>query len=539
MSLKQSDRELFGSISIDYLHLFIRKQKYMRNDKLGIYNQLKEIFSRHKGKVALFDEYLADWGGVAKVTADVVGKWEGFLYKSLKPNFYAHMFRIIRISPTKVDIYACTDGGNVLDKLCSSTDNNVYQAIKFYCEFWEYANSWCLRNDVVNPADLPVTQIKADFRNTLMANLIPSIEGIEVLSNTMDKYCLAYYNLDSGDLTAATPAWDNFLRQMVSDECRHAYRAWIYSLFKGDNYGRQILWLHGVGESGKSVTSNVIYAYVKSLNSQIVTTLESVINMDKFSLSSYTNKRLIMAADTTDRALVRNNLVKNLTGRDVASIRDMGKGKKESMVYGKVLITSNKTPFVNTESPEEVSRMLLISLVAEKCVEAKNWWYNNNFGDWANCLKNELPDFIRQCKASYDAFLMPNGHDLKHYDKHLETLELSRSYLRRDLPVWWECCIEETGNNEDTIKLSELSRDYERFLRGEMWVDQNTRFFIKSYTTTYLREIKIHLVELPNFNTVIVVGYKFREPEPKNRVTAKEVVAEQIRKYSHETKHES
>lgn len=530
--LKQSDKVFFASISIDYLHLFINRQKYARNDKLGIYNQVKDILKRTKGKAELFDEYLASWSGVEKVSASVVTQWEGYLYKKLKPNFYAHMFRIKRVSNTRVDIYACVDGGCVLDKICSSTDSNVYKAIKNYCEFWEYANKWCLTNDVINPADLSLLSIKADFRAALMANLIPSISDVRVLSNNHEDYCLAYYDLDSGSLSAKTPAWDNFLVQMVSDECRYAYRAWIYSLYKGDNFGRQILWIHGVGESGKSVTANVIYADIKSLNSQIVTSLEAVDNMDKFSLSSYMDKRLVMAADTTDRGLVRNNLVKNLTGRDVASIREMGQGKKESIVYSKVMITSNKTPVVNTESPEEVSRMLLISLVPEKCVDAKNWWYNNNMGDWARCLKNELRDFIRQSKVYYDMFLNPNGQDLKHYDRHLETLELSRSYLRRDLPVWWKACIAETGNHADTIKLSDLSRDYERFLRGEMWIDRNTRFFIKSNTTTYLREIKVPLIELPNFNTVIVVGYKFIEDDPKDRATAKEVVEKQIKELS-------
>lgn len=528
--LKQSDKVFFAGISIDYIHLFIGKNKYIRNEKLGIYNQVKDVLKRYKGKAELFDEYLCYWGNVPKVNASLIMQWESFLFKSLKPNFYANMFMIKRISNIKIDIYVRVNGGNVLEKICSSDDNNVYRSIKSYCEFWDYGNKWCMTNDVINPSDLTTQDIKADFRSTLMANLIPMVDNVNVLSNKLDSYCLAYYDLLQGDLKAKTPAWDNFLRQMVSDECRHAYRAWIYSLYKGDNFGRQMLWIYGVGESGKSISSNVIYNHMKGLNSQIVTTLESVDNMDKFSLSSYIDKRLVMAADTTDRGLVRNTLVKNLTGRDVASIRQMGQAKKESMVYAKVLITSNKTPFVNTESPEEVSRMLLISLIPEKCVDAKNWWYNNNLGDWDVCLKNELPDFIRQSKASYDMFLMPNGHDFRHYDKHLEVLELSRSYLRRDLPVWWDSCVEKTDNPQDTIKLSDLSRDYERFLRGEMWVDANTRFFIKSNTTTYLREIKVPLMELPNFNTIIVVGYRFKEPDSKNRVTAKDVVAEQIRK---------
>lgn len=529
--LKQADLSYFGSIRIDLLHLFIRNQKYLRNDRLGVYNQVKEILSRVKGKAELFDEYLKEWAKVDKLSSSVVAKWEDSLYRDTKPNFYAAMFRVLKISANHFEIYARLDGGNTLEKLCSSKDGNIYKIIKNYCEFWTYANTWCLSNDVINPADIPIGNVKSDFRSSLMANLIPEVKDIKVLSNNSSEYCLSYYDLTQGSLAASTPAWDNFLRQMINDECRDTYRAWVYSLYCGDNYGRQVIWLHGPGESGKTAQANVLFDDIKSLNPEIVTSLETIDNTDKFSLSTYRLKRFALAADSTDRALVRHNLVKNLTGDDTVAIREMGKTKDYARVHCKIMVTSNKTPFVNIDSPEELSRLILISLVPNQCVDAKHHWYKNYAGmDWKSALKKELPDFIRQCEAPYLERLNPDGQNFKQYDGHIKVLETAKYFVARDLPVWWNACIISTGDKSDVIKLSELSRDYERFLRGEMWVDNTMRWIIKSSTLKFLRERQVEIVEMQNFNTIFLVGYRFIIQEPKERPTANKVILDMLMK---------
>lgn len=526
--LKQADLVFFKSIKIDSLYLYIKPNKYLLNHELGIYNQTKEILGRIK-KSELLDTYIAEIYKVAKVNANAVMKWEESLFRESKPSFYAHMFRVKRINNTHVEVYARVLGSNVLDRVTDSKLSSMYKDIKSYCEFWEYANSWCLENDVINPADISISSVKSDFRAALLGGLIPCITDIKVLSNNPDEYCLAYYDLNSGSLENPTPAWDSFLSQMMNDECRATYRAWVYSVYVGDNFGRQILHVHGVGETGKSATANVIMKGLQSLNPHIVTALEAMNNADKFSLASYQQKRFALAADSTDRTLVRNNLVKNLTGDDTVAIREMNKAKDYAQVYCKIMVTSNKTPFVNTDSPEELSRLILISLVPDLCVKAKNDWYKNYAGvNWQKKLAQELPDFIRQSKRYYDERLKPDGN-LKDYDGHFSVLETSKYFVVRDLPVWFKSCIIQTDDPSDFIKLSELGRDYERFLRGEMWVDGAMRWAIKISVLKFLRSINANIMEMKHFNSIFLVGYRFKEEDKALRDTASQIIIEQLK----------
>lgn len=531
MSLTADNRDMFSNIKMDYFNIFVRSHKLVRNRNLSPYNQLKSWF-RLKRLADEFDEYIRELNN-GKLDKAVVQEWESSLLRNMKPNFYAAMFRIKRISSTSLDIYALVGNGNQLHKICSSADA-FHKDIKRYCEFWDKAHEFCNEHDVINPADMSDAEVKSGFRDALMNKLIPEINRLEVLSNNPDSgYCLAYYDLDSGDTELPTPAWDSFLAQMVNDDCRNAFRAFVYSIFKGDNYGRQVLWLHGVGESGKSRATTAIYEFLQQINPSIVTSLEATIAMDKFSAGTYVGKRLAIAADTTDRSLVKNNLVKNLTGADIISNRGMGKAKEDARIYSKIIVTSNQLPFVNVESPEQKSRMLLISLVPEYCVDAKNKWHNMNLGDWESMLQQELPDFISQSKEAYYSFIKDDGHNLRDYDGHNEALDDTTYFVRRDLPKWWSECVEKTNDVNDTIQVKDLAYDYLRFLRGTIYV-KNGRYIALSFVTTFLRESQIPLHSLSNFAVLYITGYRFIKEDPEERQTAKEVISELMREATNE-----
>lgn len=532
MQLKEADIVFFNDISVDYIYILFGKHRVQRNRKLSLFNQVKSHLKiKYKDKYPLFEVYIREKYNIPPVTRipeSICQEWENSLMRYMKPNFYGELFRIKQKNKTKLEIYALVDD-NVLEKICDS-GTSMYREIQEYCQFWTRANDFCLQHDISSPVDLPLKSIKEEFRTALLTDkIIKSVDDIQVLRNDHNGYCLAYYDLDSGDLSVPTLAWDSFLAQMVSDGCRELFRAWVYSVFKGDNFGRQVLWLHGVGESGKSVIINTIYERLQKLNPLIVTTLEQINNMDKFSMSTYVQKRFAMSADTKDRALVRNGLVKNLTGTDIASSRSMGKAKEDAKVHCKLMVTSNTTPFVNTDSPEEISRLLLISLVPEQCVVAKNAWFEREIGDWQNCLRDEIDDFIRQSKVCYDKLLKKDNHNLNAYDEHEDVLAGTAYHIKRDIPLWWESCVEKTDDPNDTLQTYDLAMDYIRFIKSELKTGFNIEWRIRSFMMTFIRESKIPVTELTNFNVLLIRGYKFIKRDPAKRMTAKELIVDMIR----------
>ena len=526
------DKSYFESIRLDPMYLFIGNQKLVRNASLGSYNQVIANFKiKHKTKIDKFNEWLCvRIGRSLPINDDIIETWERDLARTSKPSFYTRFFRFKRVTSTKIELYAVVDH-NQLELICTSS-TSMAREVAEYCLFWDEANQFCQEHGISSPAEIGIRMAKEELSMAMNSKLIPEINDVSVLSNSYNGngYCLAYYDLAIGNPLAATPAWDSFLFQMVNDSCRRAFMAWVYSVFKGDNFGRQVLWLHGIGASGKSCIANTIYKRLELLTPSIVTSLERVDDMDKFSGSSYINKRFALGADTVDRKLLKNNLIKNLTGKDVISSREMGKGKIPAKVYAKILVTSNQRPFVDADKVEEVSRVILISLVPEKCKEAYANWHKNDSGNWEQMLFDEIDDFIAKSKSAYDEFIGEDGHRIRDYDGFQEEINQSMYFLKRDMPIWWKYCLTYTGNQKDTIQLADLYVDYERFLSSVMKLTPQIKFMIKRFGTTFLREASIEVESASNFNVLFIRGYRFASKQVSDRVKASTIVDKEIYK---------
>ena len=216
-----------------------------------------------------------------------------------------------------------------------------------YLKFSDVCNNICYTHDLTHPMDRPAREIALEIDKCVRYRLIPEISEIKVLSNSMDGFCLGYYPLNPSLVSQPTPAWDSFISSMPVDGTRECFMAWIYSIFKDDNFGRQMMWIHGKGESGKSQVCQALFKKMQMINPDIVTALEPLGLTDRFSSASYTKKRLTIAQDCTDRLIVRHQLVKNITGNDTTAVIKKGFDKKEDNIYSKLLVTSNYSPWVS------------------------------------------------------------------------------------------------------------------------------------------------------------------------------------------------
>lgn len=524
MILKSIDIDLFQNIHIDSVYLFIGNKKIPRSS-VGIYNQVADYMNyKMSSKLKLFLEWLKQEYNVDELDESIIKKWEEGLLLSVKKNLYGEAFRIRYKDNNKIEFYSLVDG-NLIEYLSNTDDAALYRILANYLLYTPKINDICNKLDLPHPADEGhgTMHIAKEIKLALRYNLIPRIDEYVVLSNDKKQYCLAYYNLKQGNPNAETPAWDNFLFQMESENMRECFMAWIYSVFDANNFGRQICWLQGMGDTGKSVVGNVIYKRIARLNQHVVGTLENYKYQDKFTMSSFVNKRFCLDADSQNYAIVRMGLIKNITGRDTVTIRGLNTLKTSTQIYSKILCTSNRKPYVNTNKAEELTRILYIPLNSKLCRDRYLYWFENHKNeDWQECLENEIDNFIARCKIHYDKLLNADGHNIKIYDGMIDELDDNLYALKRELPFWWNHCLVQTDKLEDIVTMEDLIADYMRYLSS-----YKLSYFAKrdcrSFVFTHVRILLVPMYKLKHSNEVYIRGYTFTDSNDKNRATTEKL----------------
>lgn len=300
----------------------------------------------------------------------------------------------------------------------------------------------------------------------LIKDLIPAVSTITQISNNPNVPCYSYINLNEFK-RGETVAWKNFLDLFQDDESRGIFKAWVYGIFKDDNYSRQICWIQGVGQTGKSTIMRVLAKYLTTYSSNFVQSIENKMHEDKHTMASYENTRLAIIADCTDSSLVARESIKNMTGGDIVSIRQLSRQKKSSRIYCKVLVTSNRAPFVKTNEEHEISRMLYFKLNQEKAKEIRTSWDVEKYGTWEEKLYQEVESFIASCEDDYIQYVDLNTSNFAIPTNMVEELESNRAFFRVAMDYWFD------KSFKDDIKayplyFNELMDDYIRFMKDKL-----------------------------------------------------------------------
>lgn len=516
-------KQIFSSIYIDHLYIYIGKHKE-KITGAGIYNQVKYILDKKKLGIK-FHSWLANEFNLdpqEEVPAAIIKAWEDRIQLSEKQTIFTRALRVIRLN-NGYEFYGTISDSGQMEYLCNTDPKSGYpkNVINFIC-YNEFANQIIMQENLDHPLDLTTSENFKEIKTCLRHKLIPIIKEVKILANDLLSPCLGYYNLKTGKIDNPTPAWDNFIRTLPNDGSRECFMAWVYSVFKGDNHGRQMMWLHGKGDSGKSVVVQAIYKKIASINPGLVTSLEPLFYMDKFSAASYVKKRLTIAQDSTDRSMVKNQLVKNLTGNDNVSVVKKGVDKESANIYTKLLVTSNFAPWITPSKAEEISRMMYIHIDPEFSMLARAEWDSKKFGEWAICIENEIDDFIVKCKQHYDDRLLPDGHNLEIYPAMISKLS-TNTFVSENLKSWWANCLEQFEPTEtkktNVIYYEALVQDYKRFL-GTRASGGKYDLSIKFAMTPFLLEAGLEISRLTDTNNnLYIMGYDFKEELPSDRIT--------------------
>ncbi|MFN8770893.1 MAG: hypothetical protein ACK5WP_08530 [Neisseriaceae bacterium] len=372
-------------------------QSYLNNREVELLNRY--INEQFDGDIDKYNEQLITAGRDKLTGYDfvVVSKEHGLdIYVKTNANT-----RVNKSVNTRVNMNVVT---NELKYLTSTVEERHLQ--KLYNYMLYVANNQ-------NIAHMPEKVAKKYLQDLIRSKSFHiNVANIVSISNSTHEYCFSYIPLEQIrqlNKNNPTEAWDNFLLQFNLEVERELFMAFVYSIFKADNFGRQILWLQGVGLSGKSTVVNVIADELKRYGEHLVRTIAGRFNFDKYGFDGLDQARLSIVSDTKERALLSRPEILQITGNDYVHVQGKFKQAKPIKVFNKVIAVSNVSPFVSINKLHETSRMLYLRLDTELCKQRFNLWYEKLNNNWKEQLHSEFNSFLSNCAEYYYKYLDTDG----------------------------------------------------------------------------------------------------------------------------------
>lgn len=361
--------------------------------------------------------YQAIADNIAPVAKQRFDSWLFSTHKSIK-NFEQHLYKNQSNSMLKHNFLVRDDKDKLIIYRRKSKDSNE---LTYVSNTKSYGWLDAMLHDVemiakdANFYGKSAYQAKKELKMAVIDQTYERItEPIAQISNNPQEYCYAYIPLDrlcTDNRNIKTPAWDNFVFQFEHQEEQELFMAYVYSIFKSDNFGRQICWLQGQGLSGKSTIARTIYNVMKSFDDKLAQAKENRINLSQFSYSQLDQSRLVVLTETKDRGLLQDAQTLQLTGNDVALINQKWKETFSKQIYSKLIVCSNLSPIVNLYAKHEMTRLLYLKLNDELCNQREAYW-SNTYPDlnWKNELRKEFWGFMYKCKEHYFNRIKPDDN---------------------------------------------------------------------------------------------------------------------------------
>jgi len=308
----------------------------------------------------------------------------------------------------------------------------------------------------------------------------------------------AFKKFDMGTVSAGPlPTWNEFLGRLDYPE---VFCAWVWSLFEPTNNVRQIMWLTGGGNDGKS---SVQKAIERMFGEQHVMSMTAESANDKWAANSAYGKSLITIADCHNPHLLRNNFVKQLTGGDTTSIEGKGVNAFRGKLYAKLFVTSNPKPVINPESAAETSRLITLAVTA--LPDAKK---DAGFEDR---LVSEQSAFLHKCQIEFAKIISKGNNKLELpaglIDKMLAECASEMFYVLQDFV---ERHIEFGPNFY--CESRKLGPKLKEFTSTEHWMPTDkVKYFMSDFSAKMnFQGITLQRLTVDNKTTTAYIGFKIK-----------------------------
>jgi hypothetical protein len=235
----------------------------------------------------------------------------------------------------------------------------------------------------------------------------------QIKTFTMQKDTWAYNYLNPETLETKNddcPTWDSFVSRTSAPE---QFKAWIWSCYDENYRGREVLWLHGAGNDGKTIAQSAITRYHEEQGQDIVASFPTGDQADvQKNAGTLIGKRICMHPDCKFSAIVTTAFVHSIVGNDMMSVRKLYQDPVNVRIFVRLWINSNYHPAIDVDKVSDMSRLLYIHVSHPK----------EFIDDMETKMVNEYPAFLKKCKESYEK-ISKNSFQIQNTEEMIEQLQ--------------------------------------------------------------------------------------------------------------------
>lgn len=345
-----------------------------------------------------------------------------------------------------------------------------------------------------------------DFMSEIFTRLN---EDLSIIKTEVPKFItwtkgeLAFKYFDPSVLVDGdTPYFDSFCNRLDFPE---VFRAWIWSIFEPGNNGRQVLWIQGGGNDGKSTVFRALCNFIGSDHSNIINDKQFE---SQFFFNEVYGRVLLAYSDCKSPNIFDNEEIQNITGGDEQVINGKYSMTFKAPVYSKVIIGSNMIPEVAWHLEYQRSRMIVLHVST----------IQNNTGDGEAVEKmtKEMPAFLKKCREDFKKLCksnsnitLPDSLIKKMYSKYISIdVTIIREFVNNFI---------EFGVDYTCSKMDLYSEVGLQFTKYKIRKPKDLSSLIEAYLKNVNDNVKGPL-DIPNGNgtTLGYKGFRIKDPEAIN-----------------------
>lgn len=191
--------------------------------------------------------------------------------------------------------------------------------------------------------------------------------------------------------------WKQFLDRL---DFPQVFMAWVWSVFDPENEGRQLLWIKGNGNDGKSrVISALMDIYGKEYTAALV---QGDVGSNFFFSKIY-GKRFTVYDDCKQTNLITYEKIHTILGKGEAAIEYKSQNVFTGNVYSKIIVGSNMYPEVSFFKNNEKTRLICLTVKTFKDGSTSD----NRFKEK---LVEEKYAFLHACKKCYEVLCQDGSY---------------------------------------------------------------------------------------------------------------------------------
>lgn len=305
-----------------------------------------------------------------------------------------------------------------------------------------------------------------------------------------------------------TPNWDSFLSRIDYPEI---FKAYIWSVFEPKNKGRQVLWIRGEGQDGKSTVVNAIANFLG--HDHTFSMSLKTLNNDFFTGMAF-GKRLAVYMDCKNLQLLRSSEIKSIVSGDTVDINIKHQQQFSAKIHCRLIVLSNYSPSITYNDASERSRLLFLTVKSFEGRELGDPNFEPN-------LIAEMGHFLYKCREAYAA-LCPNHGEMIVPPEMDASIKINCSGLDADIIEQFIEEMLEFGSGKE-IKKTDLSKALKAY-QIHNYAGGNIPFSFESLIRQLMQSHGV------TESTIDIGGLKFKGYEGvRIRNTAQKVIDEKLK----------